>query len=94
MRVLNIRTGPTDTFPPECLGGATGAGLLACFPPCQGQLQLYRGTFSTHLACLGAAICAAMFFPRAQLKMSVSLCGKTVASKRVVFKGLRRLIKC
>lgn len=40
----------------------SGAGLLTCFPSCWGQLQLYRGTSSTHLACLGAGICAGIFF--------------------------------
>lgn len=50
------------------LQNATGAGLLACFPFCWGQFQLHRGTFSTHLACLGAGICADV--------MGVSLCEK------------------
>lgn len=87
---VNNQTGPTDNFPPRSLGGATGARLLAPFPFCWGQFQLYRGAFPAHPASPGALICAAMW-------VFFSWWGVTSCEKRCLeacfLKSLRRLIK-
>lgn len=67
-----------------------------CFSFCWGQFQLHRGTFSTHPSCLGAIICAGIFFFRVLNGRWVWVYVKNDALKRVfiyLFLGLR-LIKC